>query len=78
MTPEEKLWLLLVQSGIKVMKRRDAAEILKEAQQDAYEEAAKICKLQIKDWSPTENAKAVALETAKDIARAIRALKDKP
>lgn len=41
-------------------------------QQQGMEESAKICKLQVKDWSPTENAKYVAWETAKDIEKAIR------
>ena len=75
MTPEERLWILLVQSGVKIMPRMDAEAILKEvrleATRQAYEDAARICNQRAR--SATSEGDKSSFYEAEECAESIRA-----
>ncbi len=78
MTPQEKLWKLLVSNGIRVMLRNEIALILNEAcrlgQQQGMEEAAKICDQQNEEPECYERAKYCA-EAIRQAANALKEIK---
>ena len=42
MSPEENLWVLLVQCGVTVLPRQKAADLMLQARQEAYEDCARL------------------------------------